>query len=75
MAIFGVIRVKGLLLSVSDAGLRRVSVHSGTAVVDVALVVVEGRVVVVEVGAFADDYGCFSLTGLAHEDATNLGVG
>lgn len=37
MAIFSVIRVKGLLLSASDVELRRVSVHSGTAVVDVAL--------------------------------------
>ncbi len=37
LAIFGVIRVEGLLLSVSDVGLRRVTVHSGTAVVDVAL--------------------------------------
>jgi len=31
--------------------------------------------VVVEVGAFADDYGCFSLMGLADEDTANLGVG
>lgn len=37
LAIFAVIRVKGSLLSASDVGLRRVSVHSGTAVVDVTL--------------------------------------
>lgn len=37
LAIFAVIRVKGLLLPASDTGPRRVSVHSETAVVDLAL--------------------------------------